>query len=123
MKCDKCEDDFPEDELFPQGKQQLCDNCLMDMMSPAKACDPWAVKAATSSMKSKADGIRELRGLEKKVYELIVEKACIPLEELPALCQTTPKEIERAISVLRHMELLRAAMREDRGKNIVLFDA
>jgi hypothetical protein len=123
MNCDRCKKEFPADELFPQGSEKLCDDCLMDMMSPAKACDPWAVKAATSSMKSKVDAVAELVGMEKCVYGLVADKGAVPLEALPGLCDATPKEVERAISVLRHMELLRASMREDRGKNIVLFDS
>ena len=123
MNCDRCNKDFPPDELFAQGSEQLCDDCLMDMMSPAKACDPWAVKAATSSMKSTADAVAELVGMEKRVYELVTKEGEVALEALPGLCDASPKEVERAISVLRHMELVKAAMREDRGKNIVPFDS
>jgi uncharacterized membrane protein len=123
MKCDKCGSPQPEEELHQSGGDRLCDDCMMNMLSPAKACDPWAVKAATSSIKSAADAVAELRGNEKKVYELIKETGGVDLEDIPKRVGASPKEVERALSVLRHMELLRASMREDRGKRIVLFDS
>ena len=123
MKCDKCGSQQPQEELHQCGSDRLCDDCMMDMMSPAKGCDPWAVKAATGSIKSTADAAAELRGVEKKVYELIKETDGVNLEDIPKSVGATPKEVERALSVLRHMELLRASMREDRGKRIVIFNS
>ncbi|MFC1942946.1 hypothetical protein ACFLWU_07040 [Chloroflexota bacterium] len=52
MKCQRCLRDIPDEESFAFFGEKLCDDCYMDARSPAKACDPWAVYAATRTRES-----------------------------------------------------------------------
>lgn len=113
MTCDRCGRDVAPVDMVSQGDAQMCEDCLMDVLSPAKACDPWAVKMATGSVKTTADAAASLRGLERKIYDLVCREGKIPKTDLPERVQATPREVERAFSVLRHMELLRGQKEPD----------
>ena len=91
----------------------------MDVLSPAKACDPWAVKLAKGA--AQAGPPAELKGLEKALYDLVTERGRVPKEQVAQLLDSRPAEVERAFSVLRHMELLRGQRREDGGADYVPF--
>jgi hypothetical protein len=91
----------------------------MDAMSPTKACDPWAVKLAKGAKES--GGVGELKGLEKALYDLVTQRGRVPREEVSSLLGARSREVERAFSVLRHMELLRGQRREDGGADLVPF--
>lgn len=91
----------------------------MDLMSPAKACDPWAVKLAKGSLAS--DPASELKGLEKALFEAVTTEGRLAKEAAPAKLGATPAEVERAFSVLRHMELLRGRRRSDGGADFIPF--
>lgn len=121
--CDKCGAGIQEGDEVCHGGRTLCDDCAMSAMSPAKACDPWAVKMATGSFKTKADAVATLQGLEKRIYELVAGRGRVASEELPALLGVTMEEVRRAFSVLRHMELLRGERRSDGGSDVTGFDA
>lgn len=83
----------------------------MDLLSPARPCDPWAVKLAAGASPTEADAAASLRGLEKALYELVRERGRVPRPEAPGLLGVPADRVARAFAVLRHMELLRA----DRG--------
>jgi hypothetical protein len=94
----------------------------MTLLSPPKACDPWAVKAASGSFKTKGDAVATLQGSEKALYELVRTVGRLRSEDAPARLSLTPDEVRRAFSVLRHMELLRGDRRPDGGSDFVLFE-
>lgn len=119
MQCDRCKAEVGTVEAVSRGGQNLCEDCLMDVLSPARACDPWAVKLAKGAKDS--GGAGELKGLEKALYELVSERGRVPKKEVPALLGVRPVEVERAFSVLRHMELLRGDRRPDGGADLVPF--
>ena len=119
MKCDRCGSTLDEAEAMAHGSQTLCEDCLMDAMSPAKACDPWAVKLAKGATDSATPG--ELKGLDKALYDLVLRKGEVRKEDVPSLLGVKPREVERAFSVLRHMELLRGRRRDDGGADYVPF--
>ena len=48
MKCDRCSAAVQEGEEREHHGEILCEDCYMDVLSPAKACDPWAVHSAKS---------------------------------------------------------------------------
>jgi hypothetical protein len=120
--CERCAAEVPADEVIVHGGREVCEDCAMNLMSPAKACDPWAVKMATGSFETKGDAVATLRGLEKRLYELVESEGRVPWEDAPARLETTRERVERAASVLRHMELLRSSKRSDGGKDLVPFD-
>ena len=107
MQCSRCNKELAPEEGLNQGGQVVCEDCLMNLLSPAKACDPWAVKMAKGSMGTTADGVASLQGLEKSIYELVCDRGKIPKMDLPGLVEARPDQVDRALAVLRHMELLR----------------
>ncbi len=111
--CARCGREVGPDEAVRQGSRVLCEDCLMDEMSPAKACDPWAVRHARSSLGSGAQAARALRGLEKRLYDLVRERGSVPKAEAPGLLGAPGRDVERAFATLRHMELLRAERASD----------
>lgn len=119
MVCDRCGAEVGAGETVTRGGQTLCEDCLMDALSPAKACDPWAVKLAKGA--KDAGGTGELKGLEKALFELVSRRGRVPKEELPSLLGVRLAEVERAFAVLRHMELLRGDRRDDGGADLVPF--
>lgn len=123
ISCDKCKQRFPVEECVAHGCRKVCEDCAMDLLSPAKACDPWAVKMASSSFQTKGDAIATLKGVERTLYELVVDKGGVPFEKLPELLGVTSGQVQRAYTTLRHMELLRGHRRGDGGAECVPFDS
>lgn len=107
MKCSRCGNEVALEEAIPRGDGVVCEDCLMNVMSPAKACDPWAVKMAKGSLKTVADAEASLQGLEKRIYDLVCAEGKVRKSDLPAVLEVTFEQVERATAVLRHMELLR----------------
>ncbi len=122
MNCEKCLAVMTEEESVSHSGMVVCENCAMDLMSPAKACDPWAVKMATGSFATKADAVASLQGIEKELYELIEGGGRVPSEDVHTRLGVSHEQVKRAFSVLRHMELLRGDRRSDGGSDLVLFD-
>ncbi|MBI5444410.1 MAG: hypothetical protein HY900_24765 [Deltaproteobacteria bacterium] len=113
MQCSRCDREMAPEDAVDRGGQLVCEDCLMDLLSPAKACDPWAVKMAKGSMGTTADAVAALQGVEKRLYELVCQRGAVLKVELPALLEVTPDQVDRALAVLRHMELLRGQKAED----------
>lgn len=121
MQCDRCASPLSPDDALTQGSQTLCERCLMDAMSPTKACDPWAVKLAKGAMTESGQGAAELRGLEKAIFDLVTGRGRVPKKEVPGLLGVSPGEVDRAFAVLRHMELLRGDRQPDGSADLVPF--
>ena len=84
----------------------------MDILSPPKACDPWAVHSAQTFLKGK-DKLSTLTPLQTKIVDYIRGKGEATMEEMIENLKLTEKEIRREFAVLRHMEILRATKKED----------
>ncbi len=117
--CTKCGRDVPPGEVVEHGGRTWCEDCLMDQLSPTRACDPWAVHAARNvGARATAD---ELHGLEKRLYDLVRDRGEVPKADAPALLGEAAPRVERAFATLRHMELLRARRTPDGSAVYVLF--
>jgi DNA-binding MarR family transcriptional regulator len=89
----------------------------MDTLSPAKACDPWAVYSAKSFGKEAA-GKFNLTELQGKILEILEETGGAPPEQLVERLNLSPMDLEREIAALRHMEKVRGELRG--GKKFIL---
>lgn len=123
MKCGRCGREVAPEEALPRGDGHLCEDCLMTVLSPAKACDPWAVKMAKGSLPSAGDGSGSLRGLEKRLFDLVCAEGKVPKADLARVLEVSPEEVERAFAVLRHMELLRGERGADGAVLVVRFSS
>ena len=108
MKCQRCQRDVPEDESFTYLKETLCDDCYMDAMSPAKACDPWAVYSATRTRESSGlEGGGGLTPLQKEIYEFVRSNGRATASEVMTNLGVAQRDLESVIATLRHCELVR----------------
>ncbi len=116
MNCDKCGDPIEVGEERELHGQKLCDDCYMDALSPARACDPWAVHSAKSFMKRpiKDPGVNPI---QSKILEILQETGGVEPKTLVERLQIKPSDLEREIASLRHMEKVRGELRD--GKKIV----
>jgi hypothetical protein len=116
MKCNRCGDDIAKGEERDFHGQILCEECYMDALSPARACDPWAVHTAKSLLKE-GDGGVELNPIQEKILGILQETGGVELKILVERLQLKPSAIERELAALRHMEKIRGELKD--GKKIV----
>jgi len=120
MECAKCKAVIEKGAEQYRYSQALCEDCYMDALSPARACDPWAVHSAKSFAKEQG-GRLSLSDIQKKILEILKESGGIEPHILSEQVQMRHSDLEREIAALRHMEKLRAALRDDGKKILVLW--
>jgi len=89
----------------------------MDILSPPKACDPWAVHSAQTFLKGK-DKISTLTPMQVRIVDYIKGKGETTIEEMAQNLNLTEEVLRREFAVLRHMEVLRATKKD--GKILYL---
>ena len=113
MKCERCGTPIPDgDEMEYQGKN-LCEDCYMDALSPARACDPWAVYTA----KSFSDTQQVLTEIQTKILQILKKTGGVEPDTLAEMLNMKMSDLEREFATLRHMEKVRAKMQN--GKKII----
>ena len=114
MQCDRCGDPIEKGEERDMHGQVLCEDCTMDALSPARACDPWAVYTAKSLVKEEA----ELNPVQKRILGVLRERGGVEPKVLAERLQIRPSDLEREIAALRHMERVRGELRG--GKKVIV---
>lgn len=89
----------------------------MDILSPPKACDPWAVHSAQTFLKGK-DKLSTLTPMQMKIVDYVKGKGETTIEEMAKDLHLTDEVLRREFAVLRHMEVLRATKKD--GKIVYL---
>ena len=112
MKCDKCNENIETGEERELHGQTICEDCYIESLSPAKACDPWAVYSAKSFSEN-----GELTEIQSKILQILKETGGIEAGLLSERLQLKISDLEKEIATLRHMEKVRGEIRE--GKKIV----
>jgi hypothetical protein len=103
--CQRCGNAIEPGEEKERGAQVLCEDCFLEVLTPPKACDPWAVHLA----KSEKDKVSfKLTSTQQQLYELVREKGEISFPEAAKALELTEEEVRREFATLRHLELLRA---------------
>jgi hypothetical protein len=122
QKCDRCEREFPAEDLIEEGGSRICENCYISAHSRIKVCDPWAVRSK-KILREKAGlvGAEGLTDVQKEIYEFIVSKGGAKREEIAKEFALPPDELENQFAILRHCELVKGQKRED-GVYIVAFE-
>jgi hypothetical protein len=116
MQCERCRTVIAEGEEKELYGQTLCEDCYIDLLSPAKACDPWAVYSAKTLIKQQGQEA-QLNQLQKEILELLHKEGAIEAGKLPERLQAREADIERELASLRHMEKVRGELRD--GKRLV----
>ncbi|GAB4535811.1 MAG: hypothetical protein Kow0063_20510 [Anaerolineae bacterium] len=116
MLCDRCEEHIPAGEEVEHFGQTLCEECYMQALSPARACDPWAVRSA-QSLSQLNEGYSRLNETQAKILRVLEETGGAERDVIAERCGITLLELERELATLRHMEKVRGELRE--GKRIV----
>jgi hypothetical protein len=116
MKCEKCSAVIEDNESHEFHGRTICEDCYIDALSPAKACDPWAVYSAKSFSTSEGEG-NKITATQSKILQILKETGGAEPRIISERLQMDLSDLEREIATLRHMEKLRAERRE--GKKII----
>lgn len=113
MKCENCGAEIQDGEAMQARGQTVCEDCYIDMMAKPKACDPWAVYSA----KNLSQASFELNETQSAIVEYLEENGPTPPEKLVRDLNISMDEFERQMAPLRHMEKVRAQLRE--GEKVI----
>lgn len=116
MNCYRCGEPIPAGDEMEYGGQVLCEDCYMRALSPARACDPWAVRSAQTLSKLD-EGFSGLSKNQVAILDVLRETGGLEAAALAERLQMKLPELERELATLRHMEKTRGEMRA--GKKIV----
>ena len=116
MICDRCGDKIPPGEEMDHYGEVLCELCYMQALSPARGCDPWAVRSAQTLSKMD-DEYSELNQIQSAILEVLDETGGVEASVIAQRLGIKMSELERELATLRHMEKTRGEMRA--GKKIV----
>ena len=105
-QCGKCNKEIEKQQGYEYQCKLFCEDCYMDVLSPPKACDPWAVHSAQTFLKGK-DKLSTLTPLQMTIVGYIKEKGEVAMEEIITNLNLTEEEFRREFATLRHMEVLR----------------
>jgi DNA-directed RNA polymerase subunit RPC12/RpoP len=72
FQCSKCGKTLEKNECYEHQGKVFCEDCYMDILSPPKACDPWAVHSAKTFLRGK-DKLSTLTPLQLKIVNHIKE--------------------------------------------------
>jgi recombinational DNA repair protein (RecF pathway) len=111
IQCTKCGKKIEKQQSYEHQGRVLCEDCYMDILSPPKACDPWAVHSAQTFLKGK-DKLSMLTPLQQRIVNTLQKKGEATLEELMENLNLKEEELRREFAVLRHMEILRATKKD-----------
>jgi len=117
MECERCKETIKKGEEREHHGQILCEDCYMDLLSPARTCDPWAVHSAQTLAK-KNGGRLVLTEIQIKILEFVKEVGGAEPDVIAERLQIKPADLEREVAALRHMEKIRGELRQ--GKKFLL---
>jgi hypothetical protein len=117
MECKKCKTAISDGEEREHNGALLCEDCYIDVLSPAKFCDPWADYAAKSSLKNNPEVLlnanqsqilKVLEGVDEIESEALLDK----LEGL-----LSPEDAKRECAALKRLNKI--AIESKNGKAMI----
>ncbi len=112
MQCSQCGTPAGEDEIRVHEGKPYCDDCYLELMFRPKTCDPWAVHSAKSLERSGGSEKLPLTERQSLLLKVLKETGGMQPEALARKFDISLIELEREIAALRHMERVRAELRE-----------
>jgi hypothetical protein len=113
VQCTRCNRKIEKQQYYEYKGNIFCEDCYMDILSPPKACDPWAVHSAQAFLKGK-DKLSTLTTLQLSIVNYIKAKKEATPEEVMESLHLKEDELRREFAALRHMEVLRATKNGDK---------
>jgi hypothetical protein len=113
MQCERCKAVIKDGEEKDLYGQVLCEECYMDILSPVKACDPWAVYSAKTFAEKHGSEL-QLNHVQGKILEFLRKEGPTEMGKLSDRLQIERKNLERELATLRHMEKVRGELRDKR---------
>jgi len=98
MQCDRCGDEIGLGDERLHNSEKLCDDCYMDVLSPTRICDPWAVRHA----KACSGDETKLTATQQEIIKILTDTGGIIMTDLAARLNLKEKEVERNLAALRH---------------------
>ena len=115
MICDRCRQSIKKGEERKHHGQILCEDCYMDVLSPTRICDPWAVHSAKSLEKSGFN--QQFTEVQKEILKLLEETGGLEPALIAEKLHLKMSDLEMEIAALRHIEKVRGELRN--GKKFV----
>jgi hypothetical protein len=115
MQCQRCGDEIEAGEERDHYGRMLCEDCYMDALSPVKTCDPWAVYTAKSI--PLVNEPAALSDTQSRILDVLKETGGLEPGHLVERMGVKPTDLERDLAALRHMEKIRAELRD--GKRYI----
>ena len=116
MQCERCKSVIPEGAEMELHGQVLCEDCYMDLLSPSRACDPWAVYSAKTFLKNSSSELN-LSPVQQKILEILQDEGPQERTDLCERLQIKETDLERDLATLRHMEIIRGELKG--GKKLI----
>lgn len=113
MQCDRCGETIDSGEERVHHSETLCDDCYMDVLSPTRICDPWAVRHAKACS---SDDESTLTTTQQAIIKILTDTGGILMAALAKKLSLKEKELERNLAALRHMEKIKA--RPENGQKV-----
>ena len=117
MQCQSCNGFIEDGEERNLNGRLLCEDCYLDMVSPLKACDPWAVYSAKNLIKGKKHDF-DLTAIQKEILDILKEMGAMEPRTLASKLKIKQMDLERELATLRHMEKVRGELHQ--GKRRIL---
>lgn len=99
MICDRCGAGIPEGDEMEYFGRVLCERCYMQALSPAQACDPWAVRSA-QTLSQMDDAYSTLSATQADVLRLLAEMGGLDAAYLAEELRIELPELERELATL-----------------------
>jgi hypothetical protein len=113
MVCDKCKAPVKVGEERELHGQTLCEDCYIDTLATPKACDPWAVYSAKSFTEKEGSKV-ELTETQSSILRILKDTGGEEVVAIAERLNLKSLDVEREIAILRHMELVRAELRDEK---------
>ncbi|MFP4036914.1 MAG: hypothetical protein ACLFUE_05285 [Desulfobacteraceae bacterium] len=115
--CEKCGREIKDkEEEYRYAGRLLCEDCYIDAVFSPKACDPWAVYSA-KTLSDQAGGELRVTETQKRILDVLKDTGGAEPEFVARQAGIDLEDLQREIAALRHMEMVRAELRD--GKKVI----
>jgi len=118
MKCESCQCDMPEDDVYIHRGVAMCEDCYMKALNPVNTCDPFAVRSAIGLRGNLGvKGEAGLTPMQRNIFQFIRDMGKVKAPEVCSNFNITEQDLNRIVATLRHCELVRG---QKEGNNVYL---